>query len=212
MKLIDEQRLETDLAYRYEYLSEFIGFDSNDAAAIHALGPKLAERIPALVQATYDKMLAYTATARHFLPRQQGYDGPLPQTLEALSHDEGQIQFRKEHLRRYLMSLLGNPYDFRMTKYLDTVGKMHTPSGGNKRISVPLVQMNALMGLLGDILFQTIHELELEGRQERTALRAFSKLLWIQNDLINRHYAGQSLQPSPTPPAQEGDGSPSAWR
>jgi hypothetical protein len=201
MKQLDEPRLESDLTYRYDYLAEFIGFTDQDVKLIHALTAKLLPQIASIVDATYDKLLSYVATARHFLPRQNGYDGPLPDRLEALSQDNEQIQFRKEHLRRYLMTLIGNPYDERMIKYLDVVGKMHTPKTGNKQIDVPLVQMNALMGLLSDLMIDAICQLELDRSEELATLRAFNKLLWIQNDLINRHYAADAPigTPPPTP-------------
>ena len=188
MKRIDEARLETDVEYRYGYLTEFMGFTPDDVKVIHATGPKLLRGISALVEATYDKLLSYDATRRHFVPRQHGFDGPLPADAESLTQQTAQIQFRKEHLRRYLMNILGNPYDGRMIKYLDVVGKMHTPAAGNRAIDVPLVQMNALMGLVSDALLQAILALGLEPTQQSRAILAFNKLLWIQNDLINRHY------------------------
>ena len=180
-----------------------------DVAVIHCLQLQLMPHINRMVQTTYDKMLSYTSTARHFLPRQHGYEGTLPQDLSDLSQEDAQVQFRKEHLRRYLMSLLGNPYDARMTKYLDVVGKIHTPHAGNKQINVPLVQMNALMGLLSDVLTDMIFRLEMDRHEAQMAVRAFGKLLWIQNDLINRHYSGAPQgepQPKPSQPA------PAAWR
>lgn len=36
MKHIDETRLETDLGYRVGYVTEFMGFDAEDIAALHA--------------------------------------------------------------------------------------------------------------------------------------------------------------------------------
>jgi hypothetical protein len=75
-----------------------------------------------------------------------------------------------------------------MLEYLDMVGKIHTSKAGNPEIDVPLVQMNALMGFVADALFATIIGLGLEPAEERRAIRAFNKLLWLQNDLINRHY------------------------
>ncbi len=54
--------------------------------------------------------------------------------------------------------------------------------------AVPLVQMNALLGFVADALTNTILSLNLERGQEIRTLRAFGKLLWLQNDLINRHY------------------------
>ena len=36
---VNEQRLESDLSYRFHYLSEFMGFGAEDVAAIHAAAP-----------------------------------------------------------------------------------------------------------------------------------------------------------------------------
>ena len=68
--------------------------------------------------------------------------------------------------------------------------EMHTSKAGAAEIVVPLVQMNALLGFVADALTNTILSLGLERRQEVQTLRAFNKLLWLQNDLINRHYQG----------------------
>ena len=78
-----------------------------------------------------------------------------------------------------------------MVSYLDMVGKMHTPKAGNKEIDVPLVQMNALMGLISDVLIDAILQSGMESEQMPQTIKAFNKLLWIQNDLINRHYQRQ---------------------
>ena len=53
---------------------------------------------------------------------------------------------------------------------------------------MPLVQMNALMGFVADALTATILGLGLDREKAVRTLRAFRKLLWIQNDLIARHY------------------------
>ena len=188
MKQINEATLEEDIQARYEFLADFMGFGTEDTAAIHGCVAQLAPIIPRMVDQTYKKLLSYDATARHFVPRQHGFEGPLPESTDSLSADHAQIQFRKEHLSRYLMSLVGRAYDAKMVNYLDIVGKMHTPKAGNKEIDVPLVQMNALMGLLSDILTDTIAGLGLPQDQMLKTIRAFNKLLWIQNDLINRHY------------------------
>ncbi|MGC3969933.1 MAG: protoglobin domain-containing protein [Pirellulales bacterium] len=75
-----------------------------------------------------------------------------------------------------------------MVVYLDMVGKMHTPKAGSKQLNVPLVQMNALMGFVADAFNATILGLGLDRAVETRTLRAFAKLLWLQNDLITRHY------------------------
>lgn len=188
MQSIDEEKLETDLSYRYEYLADFIGFGAGDAALIQAFAPHLGPRIAELVETTYEKLLARDATARHFMPKQHGHDGDGPESLGQLDLTHPQIQFRKDHLNRYFMSLIGRTYDAKMVQYLDMVGKIHTPAAGNSQIKVPLVQMNALMGLLSDMLIEAIAESPLDKTQALQTQRAFNKLLWIQNDLITRHY------------------------
>jgi hypothetical protein len=194
MKTVDEARLETDLEYRYDFLTEFIGFDSTDAAAIHASAGYIAPQIPRLVDQTYEKLLAYDATARHFLPRQHGYDGDTPESLAELSQNDPQIKFRKEHLTRYLMHLVGHAYNAKMAAFLDMSGKMHTPKAGSKDIDVPLVQMNALMGSLSDTIIRAILALSLDDDKKSKMLLAFNKLFWIQNDLINRHYQNENIE------------------
>ena len=188
MEHIDEQLLENDLAYRFEYLKDFIGFNEADVAAIHGTITHLAPLIGKLVDATYEKLLSYDATARHFVPRQHGYEGDVPDSLQNLSVQDDQIKFRKDHLQRYFMQLLGHSYDMKLVVYLDMVGKIHTPKAGSKYIDVPLVQMNVLLGLIADKLIETLLELDLENDQKFAAIRAFQKLLWIQNDFISRHY------------------------
>lgn len=189
MQMIDERRLEGDLGYRVGYLQEFMGMGAEDVAAIHGAAGALAPLVPALVDAVYDKLHGYSSTWRHFLPRQQGYEGPVAERLESLGKDHPTIAFRKQHLARYLAALVTRPYDGKMLEYLDMVGKIHTPAAGNKEIDVPLVQMNALMGFVSDALIATILGLGLPREKESATLRAFNKLLWVQNDLITRHYA-----------------------
>src|SRR5687767_2159748 len=171
-----------------------MGFGPDDVAAIHAAAPKLAPLVPMLVDAVYAKLFTYTSTWRHFLPRQHGYTGDTPAELEHLTMDHPQIAFRKQHLGRYLQALVTRPYNGKMVEYLDTVGKMHTEKAGSKELTVPLVQMDALMGFVSDALTATILGLGLDRATEVKTLRAFNKLLWIQNDLIVRHYAAESAE------------------
>ena len=186
---INEQRLESDLGYRFEYLTEFLGFGDDDMTTIHAAAPAIAPLVPTLVDAVYDKLRRYDATWRHFVPRQSGYEGPVPTRLDDVTLDHAMIRYRKEHLARYLAALVTRPYDGKMVVYLNRVGKMHTPLAGSKELDMPLVQMNALLRFVADALTSTILNLGLERSVEVRTLRAFNKLLWLQNDLINRHYS-----------------------
>jgi hypothetical protein len=196
MTHIDEGRLEADLQYRFGYISKFIGFTEEDIESIHQAATALAPLVPELVDAVYEKLRGYDATWRHFVPRQHGYAGEVAHDVESLGMDHEVIRFRKQHLGRYLAGLVTREYDPKMVVYLDTVGKMHTPAAGSEELDVPLVQMNALLGFVSDALIGTILGLGLPREEEVRTLRAFNKLLWIQNDLINRHYQA-SRRPTP---------------
>ena len=188
MKQIDEAKLESDLGYRFEYLAEFIGFGEQDVNVILGAKDLLAPIVPALVDAVYDKLFSYHATARHFMPRQSGYEGQVPANIEELGHNHPQVKFRKDKLARYLGRLVTGPYDTKMVQYLDFVGEIHTATAGDKQLVIPLVQMNALMGFVADAVNATIISLNIPQECRNAAIRSFSKLLWIQNDLITRHY------------------------
>jgi hypothetical protein len=186
---VDEPRLERDLAYRVGYVTRFIGFGAEDVAALHSLAPLLAPAVPALVDAVYVQLFHFDATKRHFVPRQSGYAGPLPSGVTSLAPDHEQIKFRKAHLANYLRKLLTASYDDKMVAYLDLVGKIHTSKAGSPELVVPLVQMNALMGFVANALLNTVLGLNLDDAAKRKAVNAVNKLLWVQNDLITRHYA-----------------------
>lgn len=188
MKEIDEASLESSILHRFEFLAEFMGFGESDIKAIHDAAPLLAPLVPQLVDGVYDKLQSYTSTWRHFLVRQHGYDGEVPENLGDLTMDHPLIQFRKQHLSRYLEALVTRPYDGKFLQYIDMVGKIHTANAGNSEIDIPLVQMNALMGFVADVFNATILGADIPEPTKHATLRAFSKLLWIQSDFINRHY------------------------
>lgn len=189
MHQVDEDRLESDLEYRFAYLSEFVGFSEDDIHTIHASAEAIGPLVPSIVDAVYSKLFSYDATKRHFVPRQTYWEGDEPIDMDSLELDHPMIQFRKEHLGRYLTRLVSQPYDAAMAKYLDNVGKMHTEKMGSEQLAIPLVQMNSLMGFVADALTDVIFGLGLDREAEVATIRAFNKLLWIQNDLITRHYA-----------------------
>lgn len=185
---IDEARLESDTAYRFEFVSKFMGFGPDDIAAVHESAAHLAPVVPALVDAVYDKLFSFDATKRHFVQKQHGFEGTTPESVAALALDHAQIAFRKQHLAQYFVKLVTAPYDGKFLNYLDWVGKIHTPKAGNPAIVIPIVQIGALMGFVNDALIATIAGLPIAEAEKVRFMRAFTKLLWIQNDMFVRHY------------------------
>ena len=188
LRHIDEKRLETDLDYRVDYLSEFAGFTKEDVATIHGAAGLLAPIVPGLVDAVYVKLFQQDATLRHFLLRNEGFSGPVPHNLEELDLNHPKIIHRKQHLANYLVRLVTGEYGTKMNGYLDMVGKIHTAGAGNQEIVVPLVQMNALMVFVSDAVIAKVMAADAPPEARVKLCRALNKLLWIQNDLISRHY------------------------
>ncbi len=190
MKNIDEKQLEEDVQYRFKYICEFMGFGEDDIKTILSAAELLAPIVPGLVDEVYKKLFDFDCTKRHFVPRQDGYDGLVPNSLVELTLDRihPQVEFRKQHLGKYFVRLVTGPYDAKMVKYLDAVGKMHTNQLGNKEIDIPLVQMNSLMGFVSDAILNAILGMDIPQESKVATVRAFNKLLWIQQDLISRHY------------------------
>lgn len=205
LRHIDEKSLETNLDYRVAYLSEFSGFTEEDVATIHGAAGLLAPAVPGLVDAVYVKLFQQDATLRHFLPRNEGFSGAVPQALQELDLNHPQIHHRKQHLANYLVRLVTGEYGAKMNAYLDMVGKIHTAGAGNQEIVVPLVQMNALMGFVSDALIATVMAAEAPLETRLKLCRALNKLLWIQNDLISRHYV------SPGEETRQGGGAPEGF-
>lgn len=179
---------ENSVDQRVAFLAGFMGLTQADIDTIHEFAPALAPHVAGLVDAVYVKLFSNDLTKRHFMTRGAGYDGPVPATLAELTLDHPQIRMRKQHLSGYLVRLVSSQYDSKMNAYLDMVGKIHTAKAGNPEVVIPLVQMNALMGFVHDALIGLIFTLPAPEDRRVALARAFTKLLWIQGDLIARHY------------------------
>lgn len=128
MQHISEKDL-NDFSSRIEYLRNFIGFTTSDAAALHAAKDVIAPLLPAVVDAVYQKLLSFDITAKSFVPHQSGYTGETPTDtkLSDLSQEHPHIIFRKNFLTGYLVKLVTMDYaKAESWEYLDKVGLMHT--------------------------------------------------------------------------------------
>jgi hypothetical protein len=188
IEIVDEEMLETKVAYRVGFLTKFMGFGAEDLELLKESAAHLGPLVPGLVDAVYDKLFSFDITKRHFVPRQHGFEGATPPSAEELTLQHEQIAFRKKHLAHYLVKLVTSPFDEKMLEYLDWVGRIHTDKAGNPAIVVPLVQINALFGFVNDALIATLQGLDVPQAKKDQLVRTFTKLLWIQSDLFSRHY------------------------
>ena len=186
------------LSSRVSYLKSFLSFTSDDGAALQASAPLVAPLVPAILDAVYTKLLTYDITAKAFIPRQPGYQGVIPKDALELSLDHPQIKHRKDFLKRYLVKLVTNEDwsdDSNFWEYLDTVGIMHTGVPGFKHrekrpeLRVEYIHMGLLLGFVEDVVVKSVLEMDaIDAGTKGKVVRAFNKLLWIQNDLFARHY------------------------
>ncbi|KAG2379389.1 hypothetical protein C9374_007528 [Naegleria lovaniensis] len=192
---LHSQQLETDLSYRLQYLTQLIGFSHEDIVLIHQSTPILAPLIPTVTELVYDQLFSFSVTKHVFAE----YALKKPFTLlegKGLDHRKGeQLKFRKDMLGRYLVKLVTCDYEnINFLKYLDYVGKLHTSKAGNQNIVIDYIHCNALFGFVSDIITNAIMEApKLTFSTKCKTVRAFNKLLWIQNDLFSRHYQQQDF-------------------
>lgn len=82
--------------------------------------------------------------------------------------------------------------------YLNNVGIMHTGKPGFKHrekrpdLRVEYIHMGALLGYVVDIVISAVMDMsEIDTQTKMSVLRAFNKVVWIQNDLFARHYIAE---------------------
>lgn len=185
---IDEGRLEVDLDYRFAYVAEFIGFGPEEIWTIRETLPRLLPILPDLIDRVFERLSTYDATWRHLLAARDltPADPCVPSDFSPPGYDA--IRFAKSQMLCYLTALFTRPYDGRMAAYLDLVGRIHRPGADVTDGEIPLVQMNALLGLLADALTAACFGLDLDVACLQQTVRAIQKLFWLQNDLLARHY------------------------
>jgi len=125
---IHDAKLFTDLSYRFQYVTKFIGFGQEDIDALHGAAPVVGPLVPTIVDLVYQKLFSFDVTKKTFIIRNDKFEGKVEETLEQLDDKKSeQIKFRKEMLSKYLVKLVTADYsDPDFMKYLDWVGKIHT--------------------------------------------------------------------------------------
>ncbi|ORZ31740.1 Protoglobin-domain-containing protein [Catenaria anguillulae PL171] len=195
MKHVERTKLYTDINYRFAYLSEFIDFTDEDKAVIVASAPMLADQIPAVVEAVYAKLLSFDVVAESFLHRMTNYSGEVIRDLSQLTTNSEQIKFRQAMLKKYLTCLMIGVNDgTTLLQYMDWVALIHTKNNSkHSSINVEYIHLNAMLSFLNSAMIDCIYALNLPRDRERKTLKAFSKLFFIQNDLMALYYTSDGL-------------------
>ena len=192
------------LESRLSYTLSFLSFDpSTDGAAIHASAPLLTPLIPTLLDGIYTKLLTYDITAASFLPK-LGHEldassSSAPSSPQELSLQHPHIRRQMSFLRGYITRIAGNEDwspESPLWGYMDKVAAMHTGEPGFKyrakrpELRVEFVHLGLLLGWVGDMIVGAVMALEgvVDLQTKAAVVRAWSKVLWVQNDLFGRYY------------------------
>lgn len=197
---VEESTLDTDLPSRVNYSKSFLKFTDDDGAAIQAAKEVLVPALPAVLDNIYTNLISYDITAKAFVPpqpEQENADNKQAK-LQDLSLNHPNILHRKDFLKTYFVKLVSNKDwadDSKFWEYLDKVGVMHTGEPGFKHrakrpeLRVEVMHMSLLLGYVEDIVLKAVMGAEgLDIETKTKVLAAFNKLLWIQNDLFQKHY------------------------
>jgi len=162
--------------------------------------------IPTILDKVYTKLLSYDITAQAFVPKNTDYEGETVKDVQELTLENPQIALRKDFLKGYIVKLVSTS-DFGPESpfwtYLDKVALMHTGKPGFKHrenrpdLRVEYIHMGLLLGYVVDVVIEAVMgfgEEVLDNRGKGEVLRAFSKVVWLQNDLFAKWYVpGEGL-------------------
>jgi len=205
-----------DLPSRISYLSAFLDLTPSDGDALLAAKPLVAPLIPTILDAVYTKLLSFDITAKAFVPKNTDYEGELVKNVQELTLEHPQIALRKDFLKNYLVKLVSTT-DLTPTSpfwvYLNNVGIMHTGQPGFKHrvkrpeLRVEYIHMGALLGYVVDIVVGAVMSMDvIDNEMKCKVIRALNKVVWIQNDLMARHYLvknGDEADQAVTPPLSD---------
>jgi Protoglobin len=172
VKHIDRHTIVHDFAARMRFLEEFVGFAHADWEALGESAAVLSPRLPELLDAIYDQLLAFDDTRRLFT-------GP-EDTI-----DPRYLAIRKEHLSEWLLALAGGGDRRRLATYLSMVAARHTGASGDPERVVPPRYIVALTSFIQSEIWQAVFD-ALPGQASRVRRLglAWNKILMIQLELF----------------------------
>ncbi|ORY79343.1 Protoglobin-domain-containing protein [Leucosporidium creatinivorum] len=199
---IDRARL-SELAYRVDFDRQFIEFTKEDASTLNAAAPLLLPIITDIVEGLYEHLFEWSYTKEPFTHRNTGFEGDL-KSIDDLSLDDPQMLLRKKMMTMWTAKILTSDYEDPKTfEYMDKVGVMHTgvrsfgrqPGFAHRENKEPLfIDLQALsltLGWVTDVVLTIVMSFPrttLSTSKKMAVLRAFNKVVWIQQDLFARHY------------------------
>ncbi|CAF3351076.1 unnamed protein product [Rotaria socialis] len=187
---IDIKRINSDLRYRFEYISKFLNFTSDDIAMLNTFAPLAFPLIPDLADTVYRKLFSYDITKQQFILAAEGFEGFLPRKQCGLTLESAPVVLRKDMFSIYLRRVLTeHEWNDTFLQYLSQIGKLHTDQAGSASLNIDFIHINALLGYLENLLIAKLCNIDtMDEKTKCGILMAINKFFWIQNDLFSLHF------------------------
>ncbi|KAI1624647.1 Protoglobin-domain-containing protein [Exophiala viscosa] len=192
MRHLGRRDLYTSLHTRVTYLLQFLEFGPNDVAAIVEGQKYIKAKLPDVVDKVYRKVLKHDLTARIFCNHDtRDEENPLDWAREA----DPQIKSRKMKMRWYLTKLFSDPTKSEYWEYLDKVGLGYVGKGRPHPVYIDYIFLGAALGHIQDSVTEAIFShTELDLARKIALVRAFGKVIWIQNDLMAKWHVEEGKE------------------
>lgn len=178
-----------DAGAYFRYMTQFVGFNTDDAHAIRSSALIVEKYIPQIVADFYTNLLRYPPTRQPFLKP----DGTL---------DQDYLQKRMQHLTHFWRRTASGEYDEDYARYIDYVGRAHTSHGADPTIYIEeryvIGQVGFMQHAIHRALFDELHEYD--PHLESAASQAWNKLMMVILEMLARAYEDEhaaAVQGSP---------------
>lgn len=169
-----------DSARYFKYMSDFIGLDQDDIAAIKRSAPIIEKHMPEIVAKFYSHLLRYPPTRKFFLHK----DGSINQDY---------VELRMRHLTNFWLRTAGGVYDEEYARYVDYVGRAHTAHGADPGIYIAeryvIGQVGFIQHAIGEALTRELRHVDEDF--ETQAIEAWDKLMMVILEMLSRAYGSE---------------------
>jgi hypothetical protein len=190
---IDDEKLKFDIRYRFDFISKFLNFTSEDIKVLNNFSTIILPIIPVIVDSVYRRLFQYDITKNYFIINNENFDESIRKN-ENLSLDSPQMIYRKDILSGYLKRLfLQHEWTNEFLNYLSRFGQIQTNKIGSTSINIDYIHINTTLTYIENLLIEIIWSNEhLDDLTKKRILLALNKVFRIQTDLFLMHY----LQPT----------------
>jgi len=161
----------------FRYMSEFVGFTAADAETIGQTRAVIEKHLPSIVSRFYTHLLRYPPTRQWFLN-------------SAGAIDQDYLELRMRHLTNFWLRTATSVFDDEYARYVDYVGRAHTPHGADPRIYIAeryvIGQVGFVQHAISDVIIKELHPVDpdLAFRAEE----AWDNLMMVLLEMLSRAY------------------------